>query len=81
MQIVSQEITIVWYFMQIISQGDNLHKMSKLIFGKNKKNVISLPSADFTQTAVKVKLKLFKNSTVIQYPLVVCFTGSTNKSK
>ena len=33
---------------------DNLHKMSKPVFWKNKKSIISLSSAELTQRVVKV---------------------------
>ena len=31
----------VWYFMQIVSSGDNLHEMSNFIFWKKKKKKIN----------------------------------------
>ena len=31
--------------MQIVSLGDNLHEMTKPIFWKNKKNIVSVSSA------------------------------------
>ena len=38
--------------MQIVSSGDNLHEMSKPIFGQNKKKYFKLSSAEFfTQDA------------------------------
>ena len=41
--------------MQIVSNGDNLHEISNPVFWeKNKKNVISLSSVEFTQRVVKV---------------------------
>ena len=40
--------------MQIVALGDNLHKISKLIFWENKKN-INLLSAEFAHRVVKVK--------------------------
>ena len=43
------------HFVQIVSRGDNLHEISKPIFWKNKKNIISLSSAEFAQRVVKVK--------------------------
>ena len=40
--------------MQIVSIGDNLHEMSVSVFwGKNKKNVISLSSAELAKRVVK----------------------------
>ena len=42
--------------MQIVSNGDNLHEMSKsCCLGKNKKITINLPSAEFAHRVVKVK--------------------------
>ena len=33
----------IWHFMQIVSNGDNLHEMSNLCFlGKNKKKISSM---------------------------------------
>ena len=54
--------------MQIVSLGDNLHEMSKLVFsketicmkfqsllsGKNKKNIVNLSSAKLAKRVVKV---------------------------
>ena len=41
--------------MQIVSNGDNLHETSDpVFFGKNKKNVISLSSAEYVWRMVKV---------------------------
>ena len=37
----------VWHFMQVVSIGDNLHEMSQPVIWENKKNVISLSSAEF----------------------------------
>ena len=38
--------------MQIVSTGDNLHKMSKSVSGKNKKKYFKMLSAEtFTQNA------------------------------
>ena len=46
--------------MQIVSFGDNLHEMEKLILWESKKNIINLSSAEFAQRAVKVnKLDLW----------------------
>ena len=43
--------------MQIVSSGDNLHEMSKPIFGKNrKKNIINFSSAKIAQRVFKVRL-------------------------
>ena len=49
-------------------QGDNLYEMSKPILGKNKKNIISLSSAELAPRAVKVRylcLKWLKKMTNI----------------
>ena len=35
-----------WRFMQIVSNGDNLHEMPSSVFWKNKKTIINLPSAE-----------------------------------
>ena len=40
--------------MQIVCNGDSLHKCQILFNGKNKKN-ISLPSAELAQRVVKVE--------------------------
>ena len=45
--------------MQIFSPGGNLHEMSNLIFwGKNKKIIINLSSAEFALTVVMVNLTI-----------------------
>ena len=44
----------IWYFMQMVSIGDNLHKLSKLVFWENKKN-IKMSSADFLASVLNVK--------------------------
>ena len=41
--------------MQIVSNGDNLHEMSNLFSGENKKNTFNLSSAEFAQRVIKVK--------------------------
>ena len=41
--------------MHIVSLVDNLHEMSKLIYSKNKKNVIDLSSAEFSHIMLMVK--------------------------
>ena len=47
--------------MQIVSNGDNLHEISNHVswekYGKNKKNITNLLSAELAQGEVKVKLK------------------------
>ena len=45
------------HFMQIVSTGDNLHEMSKLFSGKNKKKIYFkiLPAEIFTQNAQHTK--------------------------
>ena len=35
--------------MQIVSLGDNLHEMSSLFSGKNKKNIVNLSPAEPAQ--------------------------------
>ena len=42
--------------MQIVSSGDNLHKVSDPISGKNNKNINSLSSAEFAHSMVSVNL-------------------------
>ena len=39
-----------------MSYGDNLHEMPKSIFWENKKNIVSLSSAEFAQRVVMVKI-------------------------
>ena len=54
-----------WHFMQIVSNGDNLHEMSNPVFWENKKNIINLSSAELAQKSVKFKWKFqpsYKNS-------------------
>ena len=36
----------IWYFIQIVSYGDNLHEMSNLFIWEKKKNIIILLSAE-----------------------------------
>ena len=45
-----------WHFMQIVSNGDNLHEMSNPVLCENKKSVTSLSSADLARRVVKVKM-------------------------
>ena len=45
--------------MQIVSLGDNLHEVSDPIFRKNKKNIVSLSSAEFALRVVSVKQKKY----------------------
>ena len=40
--------------MQIVSDGNNLHDISNLFSGKNKKNVINFSSAELAQRVLKV---------------------------
>ena len=43
--------------MQIVSLlGDNLHEISNPFFWKNKKNIISLSSAEYAHSMVSVKM-------------------------
>ena len=42
--------------MQIVSLGDNLHKMSKPVSCENRKDIINLSSAAFAHRVVNVKL-------------------------
>ena len=46
----------IWHFMQIVSYGNNLHEMSNLFSGKNKKNTINLLSAEYAQRVLMVKV-------------------------
>ena len=39
----------IGHFIQIVSSGDNLHKMSSPVFWKNRENVINLWSAEFPE--------------------------------
>ena len=48
----------IWHFMQIVSNGDNLHEMSDPVFWKN---IINLLSAEFAQRVVMVKEVWNKN--------------------
>ena len=41
--------------MLIVSLGGSLHLMSKLIFWKSKKNIMSSSSAEFAQRVLKIK--------------------------
>ena len=46
----------IWHLLQIVPVGDNLHKMSKLFPGQNKKNIIKVSSAEnFTQNAKRYR--------------------------
>ena len=62
--------------MQIVSIGDNLHKMSNSVSGKNKKNIINLSSAEFAQKKVKVNL-----DQPISYPSYLSGTGVDPSSR
>ena len=42
--------------MKIVSNGDNLHEMSNLVFWKNKENITNLPSAELAEKVVKINL-------------------------
>ena len=44
----------IWHFMQIISNGGNLHGMSNLVFWE--KNIINLLSAKIVKSEVKIKM-------------------------
>ena len=37
---------MIWHFMQIVSNGDNLHEILILYFGKNKEYVTNLSSSE-----------------------------------
>ena len=39
--------------MQLVSIGDNLHEMSVLFSGENKKNITDVLSAEFAQRMIK----------------------------
>ena len=41
--------------MQIVSLGNNLHDMSSLYYGKNKKNTVNLSSAELALRVEKVQ--------------------------
>ena len=42
----------IWYFMQIVSNGDNLHEMSKPVFWEESEKYFNISSAgNFTQSA------------------------------
>ena len=43
------------YFLQTVSNGDNLQECQILFSRKNKKHIIKLPSAELGQRVVKVK--------------------------
>ena len=43
------------HFMQIVSNGDNLHEISNPVSGENKENIINLLSAELDQKVVKIK--------------------------
>ena len=46
---------MIWHFMQIVSNGDNLHEMSNPVFlEKKSENFINLSSAEFAQRMIKV---------------------------
>ena len=40
--------------MQTVSNGDSLHEISNSVFWENKKNIISLSSAELVQRVVEV---------------------------
>ena len=42
--------------MQIASNGDSLHEISNSVYGKNKKNIADLPSAELALRRVKVNI-------------------------
>ena len=48
--------------MQIVSLGDNLHEVSDPISRINKKNIISLSSAEFAHSMVNVKYLILMHS-------------------
>ena len=45
--------------MLIVSSGDNLHKMSNPVSGKNKNNIINLSSAEFAHGVIKGKEDIY----------------------
>ena len=45
--------------MQNVSLGDNLHEMSNLFSGKNKKNIVILSSAEFAQSYSRWHFKIY----------------------
>ena len=40
----------IWHFMQIVSNGDNLHEMSNPVFWEKKNNVSTSSAENFTQS-------------------------------
>ena len=60
-------------FMQIVSLGDNLHKMSKPIFCENRKDIINLSSAAFAHRVVNVKLFLYIAAAAQCFPFYTSF--------
>ena len=53
---------VVRHFIQIASLGDNLHESQILSFGKNKKNIMNLLSAEFAHSRLSVKWSSFPSS-------------------
>ena len=43
----------IWQFMQIVSNGDNLHEMSIPVFRGNKTNMTNLSSAELVQRVIR----------------------------
>ena len=58
-----------------VSWGNNL-KCQSLFFGKNKKNITKLPSAEFAQRVIKVKEDPGKNIFVDINQTVVCIINT-----
>ena len=44
--------------MQIVANGDNLHEISNSVFWENKKNIVSLLSAEFAHTCNMVRVNI-----------------------
>ena len=51
---------MIWHFMQIVSNGDNLHEMLYPVFWKNKKNIMNLLSAEYAQRAAEYAQRVVK---------------------
>ena len=44
----------IWYFMQIVSTGDNLHEMSNLVSWENKKNISKVSAKQTSRTGINL---------------------------
>ena len=52
--------------MQTVSIGDSLHKMSNSVYGKNKKNIINLSSAESAHGMVNINCVVLHHFNVLQ---------------